>query len=278
MNWNTTCCIILCVAEFLWIWRPVQWNMESLLRERHHSLEELRLQKSRFTVGVVLLCQSRPSRRFTLWIYSHLCRPQVCFRDAFFSLLPRMRYGLFYNTPLVSYFWQMYVGSRVNLHARLPTPDPSRAFANCQVSKFQCTSHCNSGFSISFQFLRQICFLIFPARAKHAFQFRCTWKNHSCLSYLNDNSREIIVKLIQYKYVLSCCWRLEAWNIDRLASGRCFWLFLQHTPSLYSCAVFTTSAQCCVCEIVRLEKCIGSCDIHSREIRKYVCHRHVLQA
>uniref|UniRef100_A0A8C2EGU3 EGF domain-specific O-linked N-acetylglucosamine transferase n=1 Tax=Cyprinus carpio TaxID=7962 RepID=A0A8C2EGU3_CYPCA len=26
---------------------------------------------------------------------------RVCFRDAFFSLLPRMRYGLFYNTPLV---------------------------------------------------------------------------------------------------------------------------------------------------------------------------------
>uniref|UniRef100_A0AAR2JQ29 EGF domain-specific O-linked N-acetylglucosamine transferase n=1 Tax=Pygocentrus nattereri TaxID=42514 RepID=A0AAR2JQ29_PYGNA len=27
---------------------------------------------------------------------------RVCFRDAFFSLLPRMRYGLFYNTPLIS--------------------------------------------------------------------------------------------------------------------------------------------------------------------------------
>ncbi|XP_061641891.1 EGF domain-specific O-linked N-acetylglucosamine transferase isoform X2 [Phyllopteryx taeniolatus] len=27
---------------------------------------------------------------------------KVCFKDAFFSLLPRMRYGLFYNTPLVS--------------------------------------------------------------------------------------------------------------------------------------------------------------------------------
>ncbi|KAM6981152.1 EGF domain-specific O-linked N-acetylglucosamine transferase [Aplochiton taeniatus] len=26
----------------------------------------------------------------------------VCFNDAFFSLLPRMRYGLFYNTPLIS--------------------------------------------------------------------------------------------------------------------------------------------------------------------------------
>uniref|UniRef100_A0A3Q1FG32 EGF domain-specific O-linked N-acetylglucosamine transferase n=1 Tax=Acanthochromis polyacanthus TaxID=80966 RepID=A0A3Q1FG32_9TELE len=26
----------------------------------------------------------------------------VCFKDAFFSLLPRMRYGLFYNTPLIS--------------------------------------------------------------------------------------------------------------------------------------------------------------------------------
>ncbi|KAK1799549.1 hypothetical protein P4O66_000430 [Electrophorus voltai] len=29
-------------------------------------------------------------------------RERVCFRDAFFSLLPRMRYGLFYNTPLIS--------------------------------------------------------------------------------------------------------------------------------------------------------------------------------
>ncbi|XP_076845355.1 EGF domain-specific O-linked N-acetylglucosamine transferase isoform X2 [Brachyhypopomus gauderio] len=28
---------------------------------------------------------------------------RVCFRDAFFSLLPRMRYGLFYNTPLISH-------------------------------------------------------------------------------------------------------------------------------------------------------------------------------
>ncbi|XP_062401881.1 EGF domain-specific O-linked N-acetylglucosamine transferase isoform X1 [Sardina pilchardus] len=27
---------------------------------------------------------------------------RVCFRDAFFSLLPRMRFGLFYNTPLIS--------------------------------------------------------------------------------------------------------------------------------------------------------------------------------
>ncbi|XP_072307772.1 EGF domain-specific O-linked N-acetylglucosamine transferase [Eucyclogobius newberryi] len=27
---------------------------------------------------------------------------QVCFKDAVFSLLPRMRYGLFYNTPLIS--------------------------------------------------------------------------------------------------------------------------------------------------------------------------------
>ncbi|XP_037831229.1 EGF domain-specific O-linked N-acetylglucosamine transferase isoform X3 [Kryptolebias marmoratus] len=27
---------------------------------------------------------------------------RVCFKDCFFSLLPRMRYGLFYNTPLVS--------------------------------------------------------------------------------------------------------------------------------------------------------------------------------
>ncbi|XP_048878340.1 EGF domain-specific O-linked N-acetylglucosamine transferase [Brienomyrus brachyistius] len=27
---------------------------------------------------------------------------QVCFKDAFFSLLPRMRYGLFYNTPLIA--------------------------------------------------------------------------------------------------------------------------------------------------------------------------------
>uniref|UniRef100_A0A8C5BX02 EGF domain specific O-linked N-acetylglucosamine transferase n=1 Tax=Gadus morhua TaxID=8049 RepID=A0A8C5BX02_GADMO len=28
---------------------------------------------------------------------------RVCFKDAIFSLLPRMRHGLFYNTPLVSY-------------------------------------------------------------------------------------------------------------------------------------------------------------------------------
>lgn len=34
--------------------------------------------------------------------------------------------------------------------------------------------------------------------------------------------------------------------------------------------VFTASAKRCVWEIARLEKCIGSCDIHSGEIRKYV--------
>lgn len=105
----------------------------------------------------VLCCHSRLSQR------SIFCFPQVCFRDTFFSLLPRMRYGLFYNTPLVSYFWQVHVGLRANLQAPLLTPDPSRVFANCQVSKFQCTSHCNSGFSISSHFLGQICFLIFPA-------------------------------------------------------------------------------------------------------------------
>ncbi|CAL8380790.1 unnamed protein product [Boreogadus saida] len=27
---------------------------------------------------------------------------RVCFKDAIFSLLPRMRHGLFYNTPLIS--------------------------------------------------------------------------------------------------------------------------------------------------------------------------------
>lgn len=41
---------------------------------------------------------------------------------------------------------------------------------------------------------------------------------------------------------------------------------------------FTASTQRCVCEIVRLKKCIGSCDIHSREIRKYVYHCQVLRA
>lgn len=33
---------------------------------------------------------------------------------------------------------------------------------------------------------------------------------------------------------------------------------------------FTAAVQQCMCEILRLEKCIGSYDIHSREIRKYV--------
>lgn len=125
---KSTCCIFWCVAEFLWLWRPVQWNMEGLLRERHHSPEDLRLQKSRFTY----CCHASPVQYvpvfdFVDWL-THSCRPQVCFRDTFFSLLPRMRYGLFYNTPLVS-----YLGPRVNLHVRLLTPDPSRVFANCQI-------------------------------------------------------------------------------------------------------------------------------------------------
>lgn len=70
-------------------------------------------------------------------ISSRFCCLQVCFRDAFFSLLPRMRYGLFYNTPLVSYSWRTRMRLRVNLHARLLTHYTSRAFANCHISKFQ---------------------------------------------------------------------------------------------------------------------------------------------
>ena len=31
------------------------------------------------------------------------CISKVCFKEAVFPLLARMRYGLFYNMPLVSY-------------------------------------------------------------------------------------------------------------------------------------------------------------------------------
>ncbi|XP_019715336.1 EGF domain-specific O-linked N-acetylglucosamine transferase isoform X1 [Hippocampus comes] len=45
-------------------------------------------------------------KAFSQWDVVHLKTydsKRVCFKDAFFSLLPRMRYGLFYNTPLVSH-------------------------------------------------------------------------------------------------------------------------------------------------------------------------------
>uniref|UniRef100_A0A672SY08 EGF domain-specific O-linked N-acetylglucosamine transferase n=1 Tax=Sinocyclocheilus grahami TaxID=75366 RepID=A0A672SY08_SINGR len=44
-------------------------------------------------------------KAFTDYVIIHLKNfdsKRVCFRDVFFSLLPRMRYGLFYNTPLIS--------------------------------------------------------------------------------------------------------------------------------------------------------------------------------
>lgn len=40
----------------------------------------------------------------------------------------------------------------------------------------------------------------------------------------------------------------------------------------------TAAMQHYVCEILRLQKCIGSYDIHSREIRKYVYHCQILCA
>lgn len=136
-----------CGAEFLWIWRPVQRNVESLLGAPHHPLEDLRLQKSRFSAGFALSRQHWDRPNVSLCgFYSHSCRPQVCFRDAFFSLLPRMRYGLFYNTPLVSSFWQTHAGLRENLHAQLLTFDPFQS--SCKLPGLQISLH----LSLEFRF------------------------------------------------------------------------------------------------------------------------------
>lgn len=87
-------------------------------------------------------------------VYSHLCGPQVCFRDALFSLLPRMRYGLFYNTPLVRH-----------LHAPLLTCDTSRVFANLSG-----VPHRNSSFCIPSHFLWHIWILIFCRAHGHTLE------------------------------------------------------------------------------------------------------------
>lgn len=104
----------------------------------------------------------------------------------------------------------------------------------------------------------------------------CIQKLSKCLCYLNDNSKEITTKMIPCKCALSCGSSLEVWNIDRSASSWCLRLPLQHMSCLYSCAhIYNCSEAVCVCEIFRLEKCIGSYVIHSWEIRKYVYDRQI---
>lgn len=76
----------------------------------------------------------------------------------------------------------------------------------------------------------------------------CIQKRSNCLCYLNDNSKEIAIKMIPCKYVLSCGSSLEVWNIDRSGSSGCSWLSLQHTSCLYSCA---SIYGCCVALCMR---------------------------
>ncbi|KAI4882580.1 hypothetical protein NFI96_022169, partial [Prochilodus magdalenae] len=50
----------------------------------------------------ILVLTTVPPHADSLGVSTETKAGLVCFRDAFFSLLPRMRYGLFYNTPLIS--------------------------------------------------------------------------------------------------------------------------------------------------------------------------------
>lgn len=69
--------------------------------------------------------------------------------------------------------------------------------------------------------------------------------------YLNDNSKEITIKMIPYKYVLSRGSSPELWNIDRSASSGCFWLCLQHMSCLYSWAyIYCWAAPAVLCVYV----------------------------
>lgn len=85
----------------------------------------------------------------------HTC-PQVCFKDAFFSLLPRMRYGLFYNTPLVSYF--SCIRSCFCTSARANLMYFTCIFANGGISYFQRRLVC---FLICMFLYRILCFFSF---------------------------------------------------------------------------------------------------------------------
>lgn len=72
--------------------------------------------------------------------FIHTC-PQVCFKDAFFSLLPRMRYGLFYNTPLVSYpscIWVCVFVCVAPNQMSFTYVHMYLLWRNCNVTYFQC--------------------------------------------------------------------------------------------------------------------------------------------
>lgn len=88
----------------------------------------------------------------------HTC-PQVCFKDAFFSLLPRMRYGLFYNTPLVSYF--SCIRSCFCTSARANLMYFTCIFANGGISYFQCCLVCSLICMFLYHILWQNCLFSF---------------------------------------------------------------------------------------------------------------------
>lgn len=223
--------------------------MESVLRKWHHPPEDVRQQKSRF--GSVPSRQCRLSTWcVTLCMYLLTCAVHRCVSEMPSSPSSPEWDTAFFTTRL---WWDARATARkfacaaANLRyfqsiCKLPRLEISVAFRIViQVFAFHLTS-CDKFVSWSFAVDTGTHF-----SHKNEFQVRCIWKRRSCLSYLNDNSGEIIVKLIQYKYVLSRLWSLEAWNIDRLAWGRCFWLFLQHTSCLYACAgIYGLSTALCL--------------------------------
>lgn len=216
--------------------------MESLLRKWHHPPEDVRQQKSRF-VSVRLMCHF-------MFGFTHTCVVHRCVSEMPSSPSSPEWDTASFTTRL---WWDARATARTfacadaNLRyfrsiCKLPRLEISLSFRILiQVFAFHLTS-CDKFVSCYFAVYTDTHF-----SHKNAFQVRCIWKHRSCLSYLNDNSGEIIVKLIQYKYVLFRLWSLEAWNIDRLASGRCFWLFLQHTSCLYACAgIYGRSTALCL--------------------------------
>lgn len=188
--------------------------MESLFRKWHHPSEDLWLKKSRFAVSSVLSAQSRLSR--CLWIYSYLWPPTGVFQRRL--LLPPPQNEI---RPLL----QHAPGELLPRKARVNASKFACAAANlryfqsiCKLPReisvppcivtpvlaFHLTSYDKC---VSWHFAVHISTHF---SHKNASQVRCIRKLHSCLSYLNDNSREIIVKLIQYKYVLS---RRKPWGV-----------------------------------------------------------------
>lgn len=143
-----------------------------------------------------------------------------------FSLLPRMRYGLFYNTPLVSCFSCIHfcrvnvpwVFAQVCVCLSVLTMQFTYIFANVSFSYFHTASSASSSVCLYPTFCDRIDFSHLSCAPslstvdiqfshKHAAEVKylCDVFKSTVIAffYLNVNSKEIPIKMIPYKYVLS---------------------------------------------------------------------------